>query len=471
MMKKILLLLLLLTAAASAANPELQARLDYLLRSVPKNTKYGVMIYNPLTRDTLYQRNIQQPVKPASNIKLFTTAVAFSLMGADYQLSTKIFTDDIDLTDGVVNGNLYIKGFGNSVFTDEDLDAMASELSHMGIRRVTGSIIGDDSYFDDVYHRSDWIEDEVSSVTLPPISAIVINRNKLSIGLAASTKVGAPLAYDLSPASSLIKVRMNAKTTRGRSRVSIQQRFDNGTYDIIISGGLRRKTRIAWYTVEIKNPPLFAASLLTDRLARRGVSVDHDPSTGITPETVTELNNRSITLRELSKIVNKRSDNFLAECLFKTVGAYYSRSQGSAFFATQAVLSYLNSNNIYPEGAEIVDGSGLSHFNHVAVGTIASLLEKMYFNQSVYGDYFNSLAIAGIDGTLRGRMSGTAAENNFHGKTGTLNGVTALSGYLKGQDGQDLIVSIVFEYSRGSAWKFKNIEDQIVRALTEPVRL
>lgn len=466
-MKKVFFILSLLFIAfyIKAAEPGyLQKKIDLILRNVPSSTKYGVLIYNPLTQDTIYQRNIEESIKPASNVKLFTSGVAISLLGPDYELSTKLFTDDINIADGVIDGNLYIKGFGNSLFTDTDIDSLVYNLRKIGISRITGNIVGDDSYFDSVYHRKDWIENEMSSVSLPPVSAMVINRNKLHFYLSAPGKTNSRLGYNFSPNCSYIKIINNAVSTKRRTSVSIRQIITNNSYEFVISGGVRRN-RSSSVSVEIKNPPLFAAYLLYDRLSTAGIAIGGNPVQGITPEETDELDSRSINLMYLLKIINKNSDNYLAECLFKTIGAEFSDIEGNAFYATQAVLSFLKDNDIFTEGTSIVDGSGLSHYNRVTARTIVELLEKIYMNPLIYPDYFNSLSVAGIDGTLRGRMNNSKAENNFHGKTGTLNGVIALSGYLKSNDGDDLILSIIFEYNRGSAIKYKYIQDQIIDVL------
>ncbi len=118
---------------------------------------------------------------PASNTKLFTTATALEIMGGDYTLSTQILTDDSDLTDGKVDGNIYIKGLGNSIFTSEKLDGMVEDLYELGIKKVTGNVIGDDTFFDDIYTRDDWIKDENANVKLAPISALVIDGNKTKV--------------------------------------------------------------------------------------------------------------------------------------------------------------------------------------------------------------------------------------------------------------------------------------------------
>ena len=231
-----------------------------------------MLIYNPILRDTLFQVNHTVSMIPASNTKLFTTAVALANLTGDFRISTKIFTDDFNITDGVINGNLYIKGFGNSTFSQYDLEVMAREIKFKGIIKVTGSIIGDDTYFDNVYKRDDWIADETANVKLPPISALTVDRN----------------------------------------RKLIQK---------------RRGKRIRTSVVAVDNPPLNAASILRLKLIENGIKVENKSSVGKTPEEVLLLSESGIKLRELIKLINKPSDNFLCRRIIQN---YWSGSQSNS---------------------------------------------------------------------------------------------------------------------------------------------
>jgi D-alanyl-D-alanine carboxypeptidase len=384
--------------------------IDELISGIPASTRMAIMVYNPLTQDTIISINHTESMIPASNAKLFTTAVALELMGGDYLLSTKILADDADFTDGIIEGDIYIKGFGNPTFDSDDLEFLVNRLYQSGLRRITGDVIGDDTFFDDVYSRDDWINEERSNVKLPPVSALVIDRNRTTV-----TK--------------------------------------------------KRKGRYRTYFVDVKNPPFFAAQKLKEKLIYYGVEVDGNTISSQAAETAKTLVESSIPLRELLQIINKNSDNFFAECLFKTLGAVYSGRQGNSFFSTQAILSYIQDNGIYSEGTQIVDGSGISRFDQVTAGALVGLLEKIYFNINDFEDFYNSLSIAGVDGTLDNRMIGTLAENNFRGKTGTLNGVSSLSGYITTVDGNDLIVCIIFEFEKRESRKYRDIQDKIIEIL------
>ena len=149
------------------------------------------------------------------------------------------------------------------------------------------------------------------------------------------------------------------------------------------------------------------------------------------------------------------------------MGAVASGVQGNSFYSQQAVQKFLKGNNIYTTGTEIVDGSGISRSDQTTILAINGVLEKMYFDLINFDNFYNSLSIAGVDGTLRGRLIGTKAEDNFRGKTGTLNGVSGLAGYLMTPDGDDLIITIIFEFNKGGWGYYRDIQDQIISLLVD----
>ena len=221
--KSFLFLIVISSQIFCSSKEEIKVQIDRLLNAIPASTKVGILIYNPILRDTIFQVNHSLSMIPASNTKLFTTAVALSNLGSDFKISTKIFTDDFNVEDGAINGNLYIKGFGNSTFSHYDLEQLVSELTKKGIIKITGNIIGDDTYFDNVYRRDDWIADETANVKLPPISAITVDRN----------------------------------------RKVVQK---------------RRGRRIRTTVTAVENPPLNAASLLRLKLIEHDIKIEYSPN-------------------------------------------------------------------------------------------------------------------------------------------------------------------------------------------------
>lgn len=410
MLKKFLLICLFISNISYSGSKEnLENIIRSILSKLPSTTKTAIFIYNPLNQDTIYKQNIAVQMIPASITKLYTTAVAIHLLGKDFKIKTKLLTDDYNIKDRIVDGNLYIKGYGNPLFTSSDLEGFADKLVKLGIKKVKGNIIGDESYFDNIYSRDDWIEDERSNVPLPPISAIVLDRNRKT---------------------TVKKVRKKFRTVQ----------------------------------TNISNPPLEVAIRFKEMLNRKGIDVLGNSKSGVTPDKSYDLDESSIVLEELIAYINKYSDNFLAECLFKIIGAEFSKSQGTYFFSQQAIKDFLKKNDIPSFSTEIVDGSGISRFDKITASSVNSLLERMYFDLSSYGSFYNSLSIAGVDGTLSNRMNSYI---DFRGKTGTLNGVIGLAGYLKAVNDDDLIVTILFEYQKGSYNFYRNLQDEIIFRLND----
>lgn len=394
----------------ASSKDKLSNQISVILSKIPSDTKIAILIYNPLTQDTIFAQNIFVPMIPASVTKIFTTATALLLMGKEYRLSTILFTDDKNIKDGIINGNLYLKGFGNATFASEDLYNFIRRLKSLGIKEITGNIIGDDTYFDNIYYREDWIENERANVKLPPISALVLDRNKT------------------------ISLRK-----KGRRRVYVTENF--------------------------KNPPLNIAQRFKQLIDDNDIKVKGTAKAGTTPDDVIELSEASVSISELIAMINKNSDNFLAECLFKSIGAFHSGKQGNSFYSQQAIQEFLKKNNIYSINTEIVDGSGISRFDQITAASVNGVLETMYFDLKNYETFYNSLSHAGVDGTLENRMSDLPEGYVFKGKTGTLNSVVALTGYLTSDDKDDLIVTILFEFN-GRRWNFyRDIQDEIITAL------
>ncbi len=396
----------------SSSTDDIKSKIRKELDALPANTEIGILVYNPLTEDTIISVNHTRSMIPASNTKLFTTAVALKIMGGDYMLTTKILADRSSIRDSVLNGNIYIKGFGNSMFTSEDLDSLITELKKTGLREIRGNVVGDDSFFDNVYTRDDWIRDEDANVKLPPISALVVDRNTMHV----------------------------SRKHRGRWRT---------------------------YRIYVENPPQHIANLFKNKLVAGGIKVSGISVSGETPDNASLLFETTIKLNDLIKPINKNSDNFEAECLFKTIGAIASGEQGNSFYATQTILSFIDDNAIYSNGTSIVDGSGISRNDQITVGAIVGLLEVMYFDLKNFPAFYNSLSIAGIDGTLEDRLNNTDEEINFRGKTGTLKGVSSLSGYLTTKAGDDLIISMIFEFENGRSKSYQDTQDRIIKILND----
>lgn len=456
-------LLFFLMVVTLHAQSDIKQKVQNILDKIPNSTTAAVQITDPETGEILFEQNSTKIMIPASNTKLFTTAVALTSMGVNYEFTTKLFTDDTDFKDGIINGNLYVKGFGNSMFTDSDLDVFVKALTDSKINTIKGNIIGDDSYLDDIYYRDDWITDETANVPLPAVSALVLNRNMISVTVSAGSKSGRLVDVSVSPKNDYVVIRNSCKVTTRRRKPSVRLRFEDGQYIVEVSGSLRRNNSTN-YSLKVDNPPYYMASALYSKIKESGINIIGEPQKGVMPSNTNYISTVSYPILDLVSRINKRSDNYLAECLFKTLGAFKSLKQGNSFYAGQAVNEFIYEHEIYDEGVAVVDGSGISRSNEVTVKSLSDLLIEMYKKPEYYEIYKKSLSEAGVEGTLRRRMKNDF-NHTFWGKTGTLNGISSVSGYLEGKNNKCYVISMIFDFSKKDHAYYKNIQDEIIELL------
>lgn len=365
---------------------------NYILNNYTMNgTDYSIMVYS-LDRDTaLIDFNSQKSLTPASLTKLFTTFNAMQNLGADYKITTKIWTDDSDLSDGIIDGNLYFEGRGDALFNYKELDTLFQTLKIYGIHEIAGDIYIDNSFFDNQDDRFKYSGDDDRVQRLGKITAFAVSRREL-----------------LKSKKYFVK-------------------FIN-EYDIEFGG-----------------------ELTTCSLPKFSENID-----------LKLLVNFKRPLVDMIKITNKRSDNFLAEHIFKMNGAINDYSDNDWESSRELLYRTLDSLGVPVGEIEINDGSGLSRRNLTSARAVVSLLKEAH-KSNFAEDFHSTLAIAGKDGTLKSRLSGSHAENNLVGKTGTLRNASGLSGYVKTLDGENLAFAFIFN---GSKYRYyKQVEDELANLL------
>jgi D-alanyl-D-alanine carboxypeptidase len=259
-------------------------------------------------------------------------------------------------------------------------------------------------------------------------------------------------------------------TKRSRSVYSLHISSSGGLNDptqvIMISGVIpAHATRI--YNIPIRNVPLAMAALLKWKLEQNGINVTGTARTGKPLAGVTRfttLANKQTSLLDLLKVTNKRSDNFLAESMFRKLSSISDvTASNPAERSRKLIKSWLSV--IHCVNGVCYDGSGLSRSNQTTANAVIDLLHGIRIRPTMYSDFISTMSIAGVDGTTRGRMIGSPAQFNARSKTGTLNGVTALAGFVSTQDGQLASYFITMQnFGRGAA-NYKGIQNQIVQKL------
>lgn len=454
--------------------PELRKEIKNILSdSSFNNASWGVVIQSLKTGEYIYKQNENKLFVPASNLKLFTAAAGLYLLGGGYQFSTNMFINGTK-NYSVINGDIIVQGRGDPTisgrFHDEDIyavfDDWADSLLDLGVSKIKGNIIGDDNQFDDIGLGQGWSWDYETYWFAAPSGALSYNDNCVDLSIYYDEKLDSVM-ISVSPELENIVVLNNVKAVSpGEGSTNIELNRERGTTVINVSGLLSKQSDTLKTYATIPNPTLFAMSVFKERLETKGIKVDgyamdiDDVDQPVLYENLQHLfTHYSPYLGEIIKVINKGSQNFFAEQLLKTIGLEKKGigTTDNGIYAANEMFSQwgLDTTNIL-----MYDGSGLSNLNRVTPLQITKLLKHIYSTR-YFVPFFNSLPIAGIDGTLGRRMKGTRAENNVRGKTGYIAYSRCLSGYAFSGDGEPIVFSLMANNFSVPVKLAENIQDSI----------
>ncbi len=423
----------------------------------------GAMVCRVRDGQVLYAHNPDMRLLPASNRKLFTSAAALELLGDDFTLRTDLCAESKQDAAGVINSDLCLRGGGDGLLSPDDLDVMAQKLAAQGIKQVTGNIVGDGTLFTDGPYGFGWEWDDFSDEEFPQISALEINEGVLGVHLAPGAALGDPVTATLMPPTDYLPIVVQARTGSKdvKDDCDVNRPWDKN--DFLVTGTLPQgKTKDV--KVPVKDPPLLAATLLRDALARHGISVAGRTILGKTPVGASVLvSHVSLPLAQYIACMNKPSDNLLAESLIRDLAVANGES-GSYDRGHARETPFFQSLGVDTSAIALVDGCGVGRRNFVTARAVAQLLRGMH-KKADWRAYYDSLPIAGVDGTLKDRFKGTLAEGNVHAKTGTLSQVRALSGYVTGKSGSLYVFSLLMNNFPGTAHQAGAVQDAFVLRL------
>jgi len=455
-------------STAIAGEPEkttLSRSLDELFDApVWRNAQWGVQVIDLDTSEVLYQRQAEKGFLPASNMKLYTTAAALKTLGANYRYETKIFINGSVSKDHVLHGDVIVKGSGDpsisgrynpDVPTTAILRQWAMAIRQAGIRKITGAIIGDDDCFDDQPHAGTWQLDYYQEWYAAESSGLALNENCWDVTVYPGRKPGTPAKLVPLFPTKYVTFKNDILTTAPDGKtdsdldIQIQRPLEGNTITLRGEIPVNHAPYKLWGSIH--NGTLWTVTLLAEELERQGVRVakgciDVDDL----PDKESRLKRDrwkliythvSPPLSQLVAIVNKPSQNFYADQLLKTLGLV-KYGKGSFEAGERVVREFLTTAGLDTTSFRMMDGSGLSRQNLVEPRLTVGLLAFMAW-QPEGAAFYDSLPIAGVDGTLRKRMTGTPAQGNVHAKTGYIGRVRCLSGYATTMDKHRLAFSMM----------------------------
>src|SRR5712671_164496 len=431
---------------------------------------WGAMVVSLTRGDTLYALNAGEQMLPASTMKLLTSAIALDRFGPDYQFSTDALRDAAVGPDGTLTGNLYLRGDGDPALSGKFLpggpsapmNRLADLVASKGIRRVTGSVIGDATGFDDEKVPQGWLTRYLQASYAARVSALSLNENVVVVAV-TPTAAGKPASVVLEPSTSAIPLVANVRTVAGvGARLAFRKQGD-GT--ITASGSVGARTGTRRYVYIVEDPASFATGAFLNALIARGVRVDGGIRLGKTPPTATKVASLlSPPLASMIAAMNRESINHYAELLFRNAARGPQRNAvGSVANASGVLDSFFASKvGVDTSSLKFADGSGLSTIDRVTPRAQVQLLG--YAHHAQWGPWLHSsLPVAGDSELLKRRMRNTPAEGNLHAKTGTTNDVIALAGYVTAVNGEVLAFS--FLYNGRDRWTAKSMIDVMSETL------
>ena len=449
------LLLVVPSGLWGAGAEDLRTKIDAALSDKQlEQVRMSVRVVDCADGQVLYSYKGDQTLPPASNAKLFVTAAALALLGADYEFQTVIWADGT-VADGVLKGNLVLQGAGDPNFSGRfyngDVNFVprkwAQELAKAGIKEVTGDLVCDDSLFDRQLVNPFWTERDQQQWYAPQISALSFNDNCLNLYVSPGAKEGDPARLDTEPVTNYVKLINTCKTAASaRGNPAIWRTL--GTNDVHIAGSVYVKSARGRHWIPIHQPALFLGTVLAEEMGRAGIKLDGSvklidrPGVPVPADDKRALVVFRSGLAPTLAVTNKNSQDLGGESLLKLVGARKGRG-GSFAAGLEAVGKFLTQEVGVPaDGFRLVDGSGLADQNRASAQALTELLR--YMQKSPSGRVFlDSLSISGVDGTLSKRLAQAPYRGNIIGKTGRIAGVRTLSGYVRTRSGRLLAFSFL----------------------------
>ena len=460
-------------ASATANGQSLKESLDAIVvkpGAQLRSASIGVSVFDLNQGTEIYSHNGGSRLRAASNAKILTLAAAFNLLGPSFRYQTRIYADQPD-DDGVLKGNLYIRGRGDPILGAEHVYDLARQIARRGIKKVTGGIVVDNNYFDGVDLPPHYDEQPNERAGFrAPIGATSFNFNTLSVWVSPGRKEGARARVFLDPRSDFISVKNEVITRkRGRNRISIDFSAKGQGVLVTVTGQIRAKSSMKRWRFRVENPAQYMGGTFRKALREQGVRVTRKQiRLGVVPANATPLlSHTSSTLTEIATGAGKYSNNFMAEMLLKTIGAEANKGAPSTWQQSLSTVHAFLEQQIgfQPGSYKYENGSGLFSSSELTPRQLAKTLAFAAKRPRWAPEFKASLAVAGVDGTLAGRMNKTPAQGLVRAKTGTLNGVSALSGYADVGKKRVAFSILVNGFPSKATGRARALQDRIAVAL------
>ncbi|MCC5634707.1 D-alanyl-D-alanine carboxypeptidase/D-alanyl-D-alanine-endopeptidase [Nostoc sp. CHAB 5844] len=449
------------TTTKSLCPAQLATSIDTTInRPLFSRARWGILVKNLVSTQTLYSHDAEKYFTPASNAKLLTTAAALKQLGANFRIRTSVYQD--------ADGNLRVVGRGDPSFKNAQLTLLAKQLRQQGITQVN-KLIADDSYFQGEVINPSWQWEDVQAYYGAPVNSLILNENAAVLTVLPQT-IGKPLQIKWADPTEAYQWRVenNSVTAQKDEPRLVEVRRDLKGAVLHLQGQLPVNSQPDITAIAVFDPVQNFLRHFRQSLAAEGISVQQTTiaSDGNNEQEVAAI--ESPPLSELLMETNLNSNNLFAEALLRALAhkKQLAKNQSTADVGLKGMQETLTQLGVNPTSYSVVDGSGLSRKNLISPAALVQVLQAIATSPEAK-IFRASLPVAGVSGSLTNRFRNTSAQGIVHAKTGTLTGAISLSGYVDSPQYEPLVFSIMVNQSEQPASTIRQAIDDIVVLFTQ----
>lgn len=446
-MHRIIFILLFSASTLSASSQECA---HFVNDSSFSHAAISFFVGDAANGDTIINYHSERSLTPASIMKLITSAAAIELLGPEYRFTTSVgYTGTISRS-GKLNGDIVIKGGGDPCFASPDFTGFynefplgwVEEIRKLGIKKIKGRIITDDSYYDYLPVPAKWLWEDMGNYYGAGVYGASVFDNTYTIHFRTNDSC---LITGIFPEECRFDFSnfLTASGTTDKGYVFAAPYSKSGW----LAGKIPENASDFVLKASITDPPLLIAKIVDEKLRLSGIKIVKEPSTLRIEKTeigaMTSISTvTSPPLDSIIRVMNHESINLYAENLLKELGKKF-RNNGSTDVGLEVVYEFLKKAGVDVEGMFIVDGSGLSRVNSINSAGICTLLKFMNNKGRYFTDFLNSLPDAGREGTLKKYFKDEGFNSSMKAKSGSMTRVKSYAGYLNTKSGKTLIFSMI----------------------------
>ncbi|MFN2448833.1 MAG: D-alanyl-D-alanine carboxypeptidase/D-alanyl-D-alanine-endopeptidase [Candidatus Baltobacteraceae bacterium] len=430
----------------------LRGKIDAILKAPTlRGAQIGFYAIDTVRHATIYSRNADEEFMPASNFKLLVGSTAVQKLGTSFSYVTRVSADGPP-AGGTIRGNVYLRGGGDALLRSGDLDAAAAALAAQGVRRIQGDVVTDATHFDSQAYGYGWSWDDLPYYYAPVVTALELEDGVAHVTMIPGAKVGDPIDLRVWPQSDAYTIDNQITTGPAGSKDTsdIVRPWENFSTTIRLTGSYPLGAKESGDIVPaVPDPQAYAGDVFLRALRAHGVTVSGAVRKGERPANAQELwTHRSEQLPQLLQDFWYPSDNLMGELLLKEVGAAQSGEPGTDEKGRAAETALLRAAGVDPATVTISDGSGLSQYDRITPRDFVAILQYDW-NSPQRDVILNALPISGKRGTLGRAYLGTPAQDKVFAKTGSINHVRTLSGYVQTRTHGPVTFSLLFNQWMG----------------------